>query len=289
VVLVDDGELGNGLVFDLERSQDRCSGPLDAVAGSLDASDGSVTTASPCGDVPERVVTGLESERLTDDVCRGLRLQLGQLAIGVLLVEQGVGQLVGQRLHALCRGVGDLDPDAVLQVAAITIGPTGEVVVLDGESDGVSYCHELVEDAGWVISRQAVAHRRQLLAIGLSDVEDWDVLEALYDACVVGDVHVVGLLVDHRSQHVDGLLAFADKAVHLLPGAEARHLGRPAAGLDEDQHDVVGGVVMETALVGEKALPLVGRREAGDAVGELLDEVWSVGCRHLGVSSGGLL
>ena len=78
---------------------------------------------------------------MADDVCRGLSLQLGKRSVVVALVEQGMGQLVCERLHPLRRCVGRLDSYAVISVTAVTIRATIEFVVLDRETDGPSEGH----------------------------------------------------------------------------------------------------------------------------------------------------
>ena len=54
--------LRHGLLVLLEGPQDRGSGLLDPLARRLDAGDRLVATTGPVGDVPERVVRGVETE-----------------------------------------------------------------------------------------------------------------------------------------------------------------------------------------------------------------------------------
>ena len=82
-----------------------------------------------------------------------------------------------------------------------------------------------------IVAVEPVADGRQLFAVGLGDIEDRHVLEATDDSIVVA-VLGVGLLVDHRRQDPDRLLALADEAAQLVPGVEACHpcrLGHCAA------------------------------------------------------------
>src|ERR1700721_241785 len=88
-------------VAGLECPQDGCRRLLDALARRLDSGDGLATTTGPGCDVAQRVVAGIDSDRLADDVCHGLSLKLGKCMRLELLVEKGVSDLVSQGLDLL--------------------------------------------------------------------------------------------------------------------------------------------------------------------------------------------
>src|SRR5262249_15236014 len=127
---------------------------------------------------------------------------------------------------------------------------------------------------------------RQLVAIGLLDVEDVQRAEA-HDALagIVSRVLVLPcLLVLHaahdRSEDCDPMLTLADLAAHRLPCLIPRHLGCVGT-LERDQHDVSKAVVVKPCARLEPRCPLIGRNQRVDRCCEpLTSDVSSVASCH---------
>ena len=207
----------------------------------------------------------------TDDVHGGLGLELGERPVVAILVEQGVGKLVGEGLHPLDRRVPDFYPDAAFGVRAVAVEGPVEPVVLDHEAERLGDGRQSGEVTCGVVTDEPAAHRRQLLALGLRDVEDGHKLEAA-DLTLCLAICSAVPPVDHGSEDPDGLLACTDEAVELAPGLETRHLGRLVT-LRGDEEHVVEAVAVEAALELQITPPFVRGREIGDPLGELSDDL----------------
>src|SRR5579875_3864107 len=239
--------------------QDSRGGLLDALAGFLDLTDGLLAASGPGCDVAEGVVAAFDPERLAYDICRGLCFQFCKRPVLEVLVQQGVRDLVGERLYALGGGVAGLDSDAVLAVVAVAVGGAAELVVFDAKADRPGDGEERRVVPGRVVAGKAFADGGELFAVGLGDVEHGDELEApdyLLGLSFLGP----NVLVDHGGEDPDGRLSLADEAVQLPPGVEACHLSCFVA-LSSDEQHVVERVTVELRLEVEVALPLLGRGE----------------------------
>ncbi len=108
---------------------------------------------------------------MADDVRDGLGLQLGALASELLPVgvEDGVGQLVSQRLHLLALVVANLDADAAKAVVTVAVHLTREVVLLHAEAERVGDATELGVPVIRVRAEEPADRRlRKVIALGLA-------------------------------------------------------------------------------------------------------------------------
>ena len=106
-------------------------------AGRPNPGDSLLATAGPGCDVTEGVVARVDPECLAHDVGRGLGLELGQGPVLEALVEEGVSDLMSERLDALGAGVVGLDPDAVLAVRTVAVSGTAELMILDRKANAI--------------------------------------------------------------------------------------------------------------------------------------------------------
>ena len=151
--------------FDLE-SLEYCRGSLlDAPRGRLDALDRIRGSTSPSEDVAEGVVTGVHAERRADDVSGGLGFEFLESTAQVLgrhilrIMQEGVANLVGERLGLLRLGVGADHANESRRVGRVTIGPAIQGLgSLDAKTNTVGELGEPVEHA---LGRESfqLAHR----------------------------------------------------------------------------------------------------------------------------------
>ena len=104
---------------------------------SPDSGHGFVPTTGPGGHVAKGVRTGVQPEVVADHVGGRFRLQLGQPAVRMILMEQSVGHLVGEGLDPLGRSVSPLDPDPAELERAVPVDPVRQFGRFDRKAEGV--------------------------------------------------------------------------------------------------------------------------------------------------------
>ena len=258
----------------VETVEDHGRRPLDGRPRRADPGHGLRSTTGPARHVAERVVTGVQSEGTAHDIGGGLGLQLGQRPVGMLFVQQGVRQLVGQGLDLLGRPVAGLDPDATEGVGAVTVGAAGKFRVFDHVAEQRSLSAERLEARARIVSVEVAADHREVLAIRLGEVEHGHGAEA-EDRTVFVAVIRASTPPDHGGEDPDSTLPPAHRASHLLPRGESGDTRGPG-GLCGDEERIVEAVPVEPALDLEVGAPAIGVGQLAYPVGEGVEQVVTV-------------